>query len=760
MAVNPYITNKPVGNSPAFIGRADKLREVEQMLRSPDDNTVVLYGQRHIGKSSLLQHLTSQLPTFGNYYPIYFNLQNKATWSLDKVVNELAQSIAQVLNQAAPDLGEQPEAEFIEILPKLLQSLPEQTVLVLLFDEFEVQPDLKENQAGSCFFPYLRQLLNVPRQTLKFIFAMGRDIEDIDNIAVYLFRGIPPITYLSLLNQQEIEKIVRLSEANESLNWQEEAVASVWKYTQGHPFFTQKICFQLWEQFYNPAPETAYTVTPRDVENVIFDVLETSRKTLEWLWDGLPPAGRVVASALAEAGSAPMTEDGLETWLSENGIRVFLEELRETPRLLQDWDWLKFTDDGYVFRVELVRRWIRENKPFRRIQDELDGIDAVADSLFQTASNLYKNEDFDSSIKQLREAIALNPNHMGAHQLLAEILLAQGKPKEAKDLLEKLYNYKPQVARPRLIQALLALAEETQGEAEKIEYYGQVLNLDPNQPEATTKRREIWQQRGDKALAKKDLKAALKFYKKLGISKKLADIQDKIQGNYFGLQDDFERFKKKKRYQIWGLIGLILIFGIWAYWIQPSPHQIEPIKVKNAYLEEVLKQTEKEKKELDKALEQARLDLLMINQKFEEFHGKNAHLENVLEQANREMIHLQQKIFKLYQRTELGKFISKLKRGDQIVVVSSHLNRLNAERQLKKLREAYPELFYPQNDLLPDKVDNNIYQRGKFWEIFVSGFYSYQSAKLLKNKIIGLEFITSAFIRKDPFRADRHLPWL
>ncbi len=728
MPVNPYITNKPVGNSPAFIGRADKLREVEQMLRSPDNNTVVLYGQRRIGKSSLLQHLTSQLPTYGKYCPIYFNLQDKATWSLDKVVTELAQSIAQVLNQAAPELGEQPEAEFIEILPELLQSLPEKTALVLLFDEFEVLPSLKENQAGSCFFPYLRQLLNVHRQTLKFVFAMGRDVEDLDNIAVYLFRGIPPITYLSFFNQSEIEKLLRL----DSLNWQEKAVASVWKYTQGHPFFTQQICFQLWEQFYK---ETALTITPRNVENVIFDVLETSRQTLEWLWDGLPPAGRVVVSALAEAGTVPMTEQGLETWLSENGIRVFLEELRETPRLLQNWEWLNFTDDGYVFRVDIVRRWIRENKPFRRVQDELDRIDAVADSLFQTANNLYKNEEFDSSIKQLREVIGLNPNHIGAHKLLADILLAQGKPKEAKDLLEKLYNYKPEVARPRLIQALLALAEETQEETEKIAYYEQVLNLEPNQPEATTKRRDIWRQRNDRVSTNEnDLNAILK-----GFTNVVAELENKIRGRYF-----------------FGLISLVLIFGIWAYWIQPSPYKLVQVET----IKEMLKQTEKEKKELEKALEQYRLNILNINQKLDEFQGKNVYLENLLEQANMERIQLQEKLFKLYHRTELGIFLSKLKRGQHIVIVSSHKKRENAEKQLKKLKEAYPELFYPQEDLLPEQVDNNIYQRGKYWQIFVSGFYSYKSANLLKNKIIGLEFITSAFVRKDPFRAERHLPWL
>jgi hypothetical protein len=60
--INPYVAGNPVGDSPAFIGRADVLREVVRVLRRPQDNAIVLYGQRRIGKTSILQHLAAQLP--------------------------------------------------------------------------------------------------------------------------------------------------------------------------------------------------------------------------------------------------------------------------------------------------------------------------------------------------------------------------------------------------------------------------------------------------------------------------------------------------------------------------------------------------------------------------------------------------------------------------------------------------------------------------------------------------------------------------
>ena len=78
LPLNPYIAGNPVGDSPAFVGRDDVVRDVLRVLRRPQDNAIVLYGQRRIGKTSILQHLRVQLPEEGPYRPVYFDLQYKA----------------------------------------------------------------------------------------------------------------------------------------------------------------------------------------------------------------------------------------------------------------------------------------------------------------------------------------------------------------------------------------------------------------------------------------------------------------------------------------------------------------------------------------------------------------------------------------------------------------------------------------------------------------------------------------------------------
>jgi tetratricopeptide (TPR) repeat protein len=484
MKINPYVAGNPVGDSPAFIGRMDVLREVRRILRRPQDNAIVLYGQRRIGKTSILQHLAAWLPREGPYCPAYFDLQDKAAWPLGDVLWELARTITYVLGQPAPDLGTDPEIGFHkDWLPIALNDLPDGSSLILLFDEFDVLADPQIEQAGAAFFPYLRHLLASEPQRLQFVFVIGRNVDDLDNIALSLFKGTSALR-VSLLNEKDAAELVRLSQKNGTLTWANDAVERVWELAHGHPFLSQQLCSHVWETAYDKQPGEPPIVTPTDVDIAVPGALEASRNTLEWLWGGLGPAERVVASALAEAGPEAITQVELDRRLLESGVRILVGELQDAPRVLQEWDLIEPADGGYRFRVELLRRWIARRKPLARVQEEIDRIEPAAENLFQAAYNLYQGGDLDRAVPLLRQTIGLNPNHLRANELLAGILLAQGEIVEARGLLENLYEYHPAVAKPRLVQTLLLQAQAASEEDERLALYERVLELEPTQPEA------------------------------------------------------------------------------------------------------------------------------------------------------------------------------------------------------------------------------------------------------------------------------------
>jgi tetratricopeptide (TPR) repeat protein len=221
----------------------------------------------------------------------------------------------------------------------------------------------------------------------------------------------------------------------------------------------------------------------KDVHDAVSDALEAGNQALAWLWDGLPPAERVVASALAGAGPGPITQDELEHLLQESGVRAIIRELKEAPQVLQKWDMIEPIRGGYRFRVELLRRWIANHKPLKSVQEELDRIEPAAENLYQAASDLYQRGQLDQAVELLRQAISLNPNHVRANQLLADIWLAQKQLDEAEQLLERLYKHQPAAARSRLAQTLLGKAQTAKSDAEQLAFYRRAMEMDPDQPD-------------------------------------------------------------------------------------------------------------------------------------------------------------------------------------------------------------------------------------------------------------------------------------
>jgi tetratricopeptide (TPR) repeat protein len=496
--INPYIVGNPVGNSPAFVGRDDVLQKVLRVVREPSQNAIVLYGQRRIGKTSVLQEMAARLPKEGAYHPILFDLQDKAGWALGRVLGNLAHQMSRILELAIPDLGSEPEITFRQVwLPHVLNTLPTDTSLVLLFDEFDVLANPESEQAAAAFFPYLRDLLNTNPKRLNCVFVIGRNIDDLTSIALSLFRDIPA-QHVSRLNDAETIKLIRLSETNKSLNWSNgEAIEKIWQLTSGHPFLTQALCSDIWDRLYHKNPDEPPTVTSKDVEEAIPDTLSYRRNTLEWLWDGLPPAERVVASTLASAGATAITETQLEELLRKSGVQIIIRELQNAPRLLQEWDLIEEVGEKeYRFRVELLRRWIAEYKlPRQQAQYELDRLDPAADTLYQAGQKLYKDRHWEVALGPLRQAIGLNSNHVGANLLLADILLKQEKANEACEILEKLYTFRPVAAQMPLIQALLTYAQYHPNKKAQIKLYERVLALDAGHSEAKNQLQKIQRRR-------------------------------------------------------------------------------------------------------------------------------------------------------------------------------------------------------------------------------------------------------------------------
>ena len=137
---NPYIAGPPIGGDEGFYGRQDVFDFVRKTLSSAHQKVIVLFGQRRVGKTSILYQLQkpSNLPE--GFHPVYFNLEGRASQNLNEVLYALAEKIAETLN-----LPPMPQSEFQSdgdyfsehFLPQAYEALQDQHLL-LLFDEFDV----------------------------------------------------------------------------------------------------------------------------------------------------------------------------------------------------------------------------------------------------------------------------------------------------------------------------------------------------------------------------------------------------------------------------------------------------------------------------------------------------------------------------------------------------------------------------------------------------------------------------------------------
>jgi len=483
---NPYKTGESVGSTGYFVGRQDILDEVKAVLEQK--KAIILHGQRRIGKTSVLDELNVILFQEGHYVPVYFSLDKNINSSLEEVLQELANRIrdAVSLSSSEPNLDADHNRFFTILLPELLKKLPSGKSLVLLLDEFEIwaAAEIREEakQASALFFPYLIDLLE-SHNNIKFVFAIGRRFADLNVQALRAFRMINDTIRISLLKKEETQKIIRFSEDNKTLKWSTEAIEIVWKQTAGHPFLTQTLCEKVWA-ICNKNDSKLSTIS--DVEKTITEILKNDLPAFGWIWTGLTSNESLIASALATRGSEPVTQLQLEDILRKKEVPI---ESNKAILLLQESDLIEpVEENGYRFRVELLRRWIAKFQPFNQTWDKYRKTDEAI-QYYNKAKELYDNGNSADALEALNKAVSLNSDLMAATQLLAKILL-ENEPIDDIEyicgLLRRAYDYgyELQNTQPLYVKALLKSAKLASNEEKQLNLYERILEIEPENPEA------------------------------------------------------------------------------------------------------------------------------------------------------------------------------------------------------------------------------------------------------------------------------------
>jgi ligand-binding sensor domain-containing protein len=410
---NPFIVGNPIRTEKMFFGREDDFRYVRTKLEGANQGVVIVFcGERRVGKSSILyQVLNGRLGE--RFVPVFLDLQEMVIASDAEffartsrlIAESVARANARIVAEPIPggargarDVatqdrtvayrsisgsnatailvpqfdGRNPYPIFLDFLDEVLDSIGDRTLLVLM-DEYELlEGKVDEGKLSNELFTFLAGLMD-NKERLGLIFTGSRRLEERDRkywrelLRRSLFRKV------GFLSEKDTVRLI-IEPVQGRAVYGRGVIDAICRLTAGQPFYTQVFCQNVVD-YMNEHRQNWVTVS--DLAAVITEIVDNPLPQMIYAWDALSDDEKLGLSLLGETlddGTAYATAQQLRTSvktndypvnLSENTIRLTLEEMFRRELLEKD------SDDGFRFRIDLFRLWIRRSHSIWQVVKEV-----------------------------------------------------------------------------------------------------------------------------------------------------------------------------------------------------------------------------------------------------------------------------------------------------------------------------------------------------------------------------------------------------
>ncbi len=370
---NPYIAGDPV-YPPLLVGRADifnRIGEIWGAKENPD--SIILYGHRRMGKSSILRNLAQASPE--KTIIAYADMQGETSFVAstedfllglaDRLYSAVEQTYLGALSQPHPDDYNSPgrASRSFNVLTDHIRPLLDGQSLILALDEFEaVEKAVVAGKIGPEIYQFLRSKSMEPGLTL--VFGGLHTLDEMSRDYAQPFYGSYTNIKVSYLPHQEAWRLITNPNEDFPLNYEPEAVERIIAETGGQPYLVQLVCREaldhLNHSLFDLQQERDVLLTLADVEAVLDGGLfQRGMVYFDGVWSQATEENqRHLLRTLADHAE-PWTWDDMQ---QASGLTA--TELKAALNWTERQDVMQKVGDPPVwqFYVPLMRQWIRTTK--------------------------------------------------------------------------------------------------------------------------------------------------------------------------------------------------------------------------------------------------------------------------------------------------------------------------------------------------------------------------------------------------------------
>lgn len=355
---NPYVVGTPVRSGSMFYGRDEDLRWIDERLIQPGNEMILLYGQRRIGKTSLLHQVRNQrdagaiLPVFVDTHGLLPMLHGD-----DDFYAGLSRTITRELPMALGEgggVGKTAE-HLLAIIHSLNLQFPTRP-LVLLFDEIDaLDMKMRDKTLSSEVTSFLGSLLESDCRVS--VIASGSS--DGSRQGGPFWSVLAPRSFgrrIGLLSRAEALRLIT-EPVGGQIEFAEGLPERIVRLSGGHPYYAQTFCQRLVDALNDRHTRVA---SVEILTQVTDQLLIEPPLPLDDLWAGSTPLQCWIMAELARVLSDPdaaVTADSLMV-AAEHAPTAIVAELRR----LTASEILEELSGRYRFPVDLMRLWIRKEQ--------------------------------------------------------------------------------------------------------------------------------------------------------------------------------------------------------------------------------------------------------------------------------------------------------------------------------------------------------------------------------------------------------------